>query len=190
MLFVQQKLRAASMLALEPLLQEFFLEAVRKHGWAAGREGDPVPGSPGFNRIAYGEAKGFLFEEYHGVIAPSSRRPTFSDTIFLSYEGVRLWRMLRSGQFDPKTKAFYQEALMENYREGLFIGGGSDAPFEHKDHPEYLYENKLSFGDFSGFQGSEIVREHHPADGEKTVRVYDHLTYVGGILGRDTCPTR
>lgn len=148
-------------MGLSKAVQAFFFDAMRS-GWASGIKGNEVHGMPNHRRIEFPDPKGrFLLEERYEVSTDVQSRLQLrlSGSIIIFSHEVEVWSMTYRGKYKKDALPLLRLALMQNYKDSVFVGGRGPLEFTESGKREpgkLVYENKPrvspeKFGDqFSG----------------------------------------
>ena len=98
----------------------------------------------------------------------------FSSGMTVIYYGRNpVWSMSYQGWYDKKDIPFLKEALLENYRNGVFVGGRGPERFEAEDGR--LYINQPQGKGLKEFSGKEQIMG-------RTGEILGEHFYQGGLL--------
>ncbi|MBX4189656.1 hypothetical protein KW785_03660 [Candidatus Parcubacteria bacterium] len=149
-------------------IQKFFFEAMLQ-GWAGGAAKTEMPGMPDFKKIEY-EHDGFKLLDCYSKSLGS--RFSGGWTV-IWFEGIPVWMMSYSGQYDPVAIPLLKEALKASYEHRRFEGGRGPVNFSRNG---LTYSNQTGNWKFEQFDGREAI--HRIDDG----RYLGHHQYSGHIL--------
>ncbi len=138
---------------------EFIFFMAMQVGWASGKtKSHTVPLLPRYKVIPFSYKNFSVLDAYSPP--HSGKSDGFTKIWFKKFP---VWIMSYGGQYPKKAIPFLKSALMQAYKEKLFIGGRGLSSFTSDDKfSDFIYLNQLDLGfdrrnHFEKFRGYEVI---------------------------------